>query len=143
MLAVARTDSEPRVSGDKNLPTSLMQKSLRQSCLLSPCSLDWRHRAGWRPGLDPLRLSFPLISILCFTLIFTLIYLLYSETGEIIIVDANIWSCWVGVLFLSFYCPLWFLEGCGSCVLPDREFFWDPDRCIPWVFQVKCISRYW
>lgn len=23
-----------------------------------------------------------------------------------------------------------------------RKFFWDPDRCGHWGFQVKCVSRY-
>lgn len=37
-------------------------------------------------------------------------------------------SCWVGVLFLGFCCPQEFIGGCGSCVLPGREFFLDPSK---------------
>ena len=52
--------------------------------------------------------------------------------------------CCVGVLFLSFCCPFWFLWGCGGCVLPGREFFSDSDRhCQGRGILVKCVSVYW
>ena len=62
-----------------------------------------------------------------------------------VILSADIWSCLclVGVLFLGFCCPLWLLGECGGCVLPGRKFFWDPDRCGHWRFQVKYVSGYW
>lgn len=41
---------------------------------------------------------------------------------------ADVLSCLslMDVLFLVFYRPLWYLEGCGGYVLPDR----DPVRCM-------------
>lgn len=33
--------------------------------------------------------------------------------------------------FLSFCCPLWFLEGYFGCVLPGKKF-WVPDSCGLW-----------
>lgn len=33
-------------------------------------------------------------------------------------------------MFLGFCCLLWFLGGCGVCVLFGKEsYLWDPDRC--------------
>lgn len=29
------------------------------------------------------------------------------------------------------------------CVLPGREFFWDPSRPCHWGFQVQRLSSYW
>ena len=28
-------------------------------------------------------------------------------------------------------------------VLLGRKFFWGPDRCVYWGFQVKCVSGDW
>jgi hypothetical protein len=63
--------------------------------------------------------------------------------GKILIVGADTWSWlrWVGVLFLGFCCPFWFLGECGGCVLPGR-IFWGPDRYGHCWFQVKCVPRY-
>lgn len=60
-----------------------------------------------------------------------------------VILVADIWSClcWVGDLFLGFCCPLSFL-GCGSCVLPDRKFFWYFGRCGHWWFPVTLRHGY-
>lgn len=68
-----------------------------------------------------------------------------SGFGKILILGADSWSflfC-LGALFLDFWCPLLFFGGCGGCVLPVREFFWDPTRCGHYELWVECISRYW
>ena len=58
---------------------------------------------------------------------------------KIVILDAEIWTClcWVGILFSDFFCPPWFPGECVGCMLPGREFFWDPDMCGHWDFQIK------
>lgn len=49
------------------------------------------------------------------------------------------WSyfCWVGDLFLGFCFSLWFLGESGDCVVSGRKFFWDPDRCGHWGWEVQ------
>ena len=47
-----------------------------------------------------------------------------------------------GCFVPGFFCPLWFSEGCGDFVLPDRKFFSDFDRCGCWQLLVTCDSRY-
>lgn len=57
------------------------------------------------------------------------------------ILGADICSClcWADVFSLIYIALLGSYKG---CVLPGREFFWDPVRCNHWVFQVKRVSRY-
>lgn len=45
----------------------------------------------------------------------------------------------MGWYFVSwFQFPFCFLGGYGGCGLPGRE----PAGCVPWGFQVKCVSGY-
>lgn len=68
--------------------------------------------------------------------------LLSRHLGLILVLGADIWSClcWVDVLFLGFWYPLWLLGGCDSHVLPGKEFFWDLDRFGHWRFRATCFS---
>ena len=27
--------------------------------------------------------------------------------------------------------------------MPGKKFFWDADNCGHWVYQVKCVSKFW
>lgn len=58
--------------------------------------------------------------------------------------------CWYLFLSLLGKCFVpWFLfhlcilREYSGCVLSGRKFFWCPDRCGHWRFQVKCFYGHW
>lgn len=74
-----------------------------------------------------------------------ILWIIALGTERIVILSSDIWSYLLGVnvLFCSFCCPPWVLGEYCNCVLCDRKYFWDPDGCVCWGFQVKYVSRYW